>query len=414
MTRMLLAFALTVFMTGAAAAQSYEDNWEHCDLDDDSDLIIGGCTGVIQSGQASANDLFDAYRNRGNAYTDKKQYDLAIADLTEAIGLKSDDGHAYNDRGVAYGNSGDSGRAIDDYTKALALGGFDDQGAYVLANRAVAYSNKNAYDQAFADIGKAIALDPKNPKYLADRANFYDDRNQYRQAIADLTEALSLDKDDADLLNQRGTDYMFDSQYAKAVADFTDLNRRYPKEPAPLNNRGLSYNALGQYDLALADFDQAISLTPDDAVLHEDRGLTRLNKGDFAAAAEDLARAMTLDTPYADGVLYLHLARAKAGTEDSAELAGYAAKLDLTKWPGPVINLFLGRSTLKQVVAAAATGDKSEQADNQCLAAFYLGEYDLLHKQAAAAKQSLQKAVAICPHSYNVYVSAVAELKRQH
>ena len=44
----------------------------------------------------------DAYYNRGNAYSDKGDYDRAIADYTRAIEIEPDDSCVYYTRGDAY------------------------------------------------------------------------------------------------------------------------------------------------------------------------------------------------------------------------------------------------------------------------------------------------------------------------
>ena len=47
------------------------------------------------------------YFGRGLAYYDKKEYERAIADFTQAIELKPDFATAYSIRGLAYFDNGD-------------------------------------------------------------------------------------------------------------------------------------------------------------------------------------------------------------------------------------------------------------------------------------------------------------------
>lgn len=61
------------------------DNWYDCESND-PDLNVQGCTRIIQqnSSQDTPKDIGRAYFKRGKAYTDKKLYDLAIADFDRA------------------------------------------------------------------------------------------------------------------------------------------------------------------------------------------------------------------------------------------------------------------------------------------------------------------------------------------
>ena len=54
----------------------------------------------------------EAYYNRGNAYSNKNDFDSAIGDYNTAIALKPNYTDAYYNRGVAYREQGETDRAI--------------------------------------------------------------------------------------------------------------------------------------------------------------------------------------------------------------------------------------------------------------------------------------------------------------
>src|ERR1039458_6805669 len=81
----------------AAAGQTRDQNWDKCKADD-PDTSIAGCTALIQAGQETTADLATVYFDRGIAYRDKKEYDLALQDLDEALKLKPDFAGALNTR----------------------------------------------------------------------------------------------------------------------------------------------------------------------------------------------------------------------------------------------------------------------------------------------------------------------------
>src|ERR1700692_1190402 len=63
---------------------------------------INGCTGVIDSAGSSAPAAAMAYNNRGDSYTAKGDYDLAIQDFDQSIKLNPNSAKPFNNRGLAY------------------------------------------------------------------------------------------------------------------------------------------------------------------------------------------------------------------------------------------------------------------------------------------------------------------------
>ena len=61
------------------------------------------------------------YNNRGNAYTSKGQYELAIQDYDELIKFNPNYAKPFNNRGVAYQKKGEYDRAIEDFDAAINL-----------------------------------------------------------------------------------------------------------------------------------------------------------------------------------------------------------------------------------------------------------------------------------------------------
>ena len=62
----------------------------------------------------------DAFQ-RGSAAMDRKDWDAAIKEFTEAIRLDSQDDGAYNNRGFAYAEKREYAKAIADYKEAIRL-----------------------------------------------------------------------------------------------------------------------------------------------------------------------------------------------------------------------------------------------------------------------------------------------------
>ena len=107
-----------------------------------------------------ATDLAIAYANRGSVWMQKKQYDKAIADLSEAIRL-------------------------------------DPELAGLYGNRGRAWFQKKEFDRAISDLDQCIRLDPKAPEFYLYRGRGWFAKSEYDKAIADYTSAIRLKPDNA-------------------------------------------------------------------------------------------------------------------------------------------------------------------------------------------------------------------------
>jgi tetratricopeptide (TPR) repeat protein len=150
------AIAVALLLVGlSASAQTMGDAIERCN-GDDPDLVIAGCSQLIQSGQAT--DLSPVYVNRAGAYIRR----------------------------------GLSDQAIDDYTKAIALRPYE---APPYSGRCIAYLTKHHFDQAIADCSRAIAIRPDYSPAYNNRGGAYESKGDRGRAIADYRMVLKLDPD---------------------------------------------------------------------------------------------------------------------------------------------------------------------------------------------------------------------------
>ena len=127
MMRWKIAAALTTAMLAASAPASADYNGDATKCEGTaaqgftSEVIIAGCTGVIQSDDASAAAKAVSYYNRANAYYDKGKFELAIHDFDQAIRLRPNFPTALNNRGLAKKQMGDNAGGDADIQAAAAL-----------------------------------------------------------------------------------------------------------------------------------------------------------------------------------------------------------------------------------------------------------------------------------------------------
>jgi lipoprotein NlpI len=87
------------------------------------------------------------------------------------------------------------------------------------------------------------------------------------------------------------------------------------------------------------------------------------------------------------------------------------SQIDMTKWPAPVIRLFLGQTTSAAVLAAADDPDANTKRGQVCEANFYSGEFALQRGVKEEAARLFHLAAADCPRDFVERPAAYAELR---
>jgi tetratricopeptide (TPR) repeat protein len=442
--RYLKAVAIVLVLSGgelapvsSAGAQSAKQiGW--CNGDDHAtpELMISGCTALIQSKKYSGRNLAMAYTNRGSAYDDERDEDQAIADHNQAIRIDPKLDLAFNNRANAYGRRGDIDRAIADYGQAIRLNPKfsaaynnrgttyrDDKRDYARAitdydqairfkpdfadaynNRGIAHASMGDSDRAIADYTSAIRLDPKFALAYNNRGLEYRDKGEYAAAVTDFSTAIEIDFRYANAFRNRGSAYISMGDYDRAIPDFTTALSIKPKDSETYAGRGLANEKMGDYDRAIADYNSVIALNPQDTAALGNRGYAHFYRGDFADAAADLSKVVGSDLS-AYPSLFRFLAQSRAGQAGSG-LEGAAQRMNSRDWPHPVFELYLGQSDPAATLAAA------QKPEEHCEAQFYVGEWQLLQGDHAAAKQRFEEALGSCPKAFIEYTGAQAELRR--
>src|SRR5271165_1075729 len=191
----------------------------------------------------------------------------------------------------------------------------------------------------------------------------------------------------------------------KPAISLGDGNDHDPQSAAAFNE-GAAYFAKGDYEQAIQSFNEVLRLNPNTPQALLNRGLANLYAGHFSEAQQDFSRNLQFAPTDPYRVIWLYLSRAKAGTDGKDELRTNAVALNLSNWPGPVIQLYLGQSTPENVSRAA--GSKSDQ---KCEYSFYVGEYRALRGERPEARALFRSASDACPKDFVEYIPSLIELK---
>ena len=214
--------------------------------------------------------------------------------------------------------------------------------------------------------------------------------------------------------------------------------------PRPTTTAAIAYRAKGDLDRAIADYSEAIRLDPKiRRRLQQPRHRVLAPRATSTAPSPTTARrsssipnadwptttaasristlatsrkrwpissqASELDPKYAYYALWLDIV--DSATDCRAVWQQATAQIDMTKWPAPVIRLFLGQLTPAAVLAAADDPDPTTKKGQVCEANFYSGELALRRSAKDEAARLFRLAASDCPKSFTEWGAANAELK---
>jgi lipoprotein NlpI len=437
---------LAISAVAPAALAQWKSDLEACSRDSLSPQErIEICKKASEAKDLSASDRATAYNNLGAAWKAKGDLNQAIANYDRAIALDPRLANAYNNRGAALGAKGDLDAAMRDFDHAIEL---DARLALAHENRSVVLQSRGDLDGAIKDLDEAIKLEPKNGKGYLERAGAWQAKGDLVKAIEDLSEAIRLEPERPELFvfrgllldrqgdtthsiadydeairlnpgyaaayNNRCNTWLLKEAYAQAVADCTVALKLDPDLAQAHFNRGVLWVLANDLAKARGEFDDAIRLRPELAPAYKSRAALNFYSGQFDAAQADLMHAAALlrSDPYV--AIWLYLAQARGGHSEAAakELAERRSGDSRTAWPAPVIDLYLGRSDPGSVFKAAQQGDARAQGDRQCEAAFYVGEWHLLHSEKPQALRLFEDAQRNCRKTFSESGGARAELDR--
>ena len=194
----------------------------------------------------------------------------------------------------------------------------------------------------------------------------------------------------------------FDEAVTAYQESFTTLKTILAKEP---NNalwqtnlrlviKSLA-NALlyvGKPEQALTYLDDPVHFAADDTRYLWNWGGAALYAGRAAAAADDIAAIVKFKPSTSFQVLWLHIARVRAGQDDKDEINRSLWKLPID-WPWRIVAFYAGLGTPETAMDAGQSGATDiERQSRSCDANFYVGVYQIEKGALAEARELLEAA----------------------
>jgi lipoprotein NlpI len=193
------------------------------------------------------------------------------------------------------------------------------------------------------------------------------------------------------------------------IADYIQTVRLDAKDPTSRRTHGTKDQAKSDLNQIIAYYNAAIKLSPNDDDAYFHRALANFYAGAIPKALADLSQANKLDPEYPYYALWIDIIDKRSNLP--SEFTQAISKMDMTKWPAPVIQLFLGETTPAAVLAAAEDPDAKTRRGQLCEANFYIGQLSLQQGAKDEAARLFRLSAADCPHEFVEGSSATAELQ---
>jgi tetratricopeptide (TPR) repeat protein len=380
-------------LSAPASAQSVIDA---C-IGKDAALAVRACTMILEHPQVPQKMKSPIFTTRGVQFFALGEIPKAKADFEAAIAAdpEHEEIHtAYNELGLAKLKLGDAQGAIAAFNEGVRR---NPKSANLFYNRAIVLIETKDLKAAENDLKEAIKLGVKPGETT------FVDTGSLEQAPDARVQA--------NYHNLLAKVYVAQGRAAEAVAAQDEAVKRYPKYAYVYQNRAFTHLSNNNLALAVADLDRANTLEPNNARAVGLRGYIRYQQGDFKSSGEDFSKAIAINPndaffPREFSPMWAYLMAARSGAPNaSLALAAQTAQLP-AKWPMPVIQLLLGKTSLDSVLAEAKT------AEQKCEANFYIGQWHLTKGNTAAARANLTAAVNECPATETERDAAAIELKR--
>jgi lipoprotein NlpI len=207
----------------------------------------------------------------------------------------------------------------------------------------------------------------------------------------------------------RGNAYYPEGARDRAIAGYIEMIRLEPEDPDAYHDSAIKGQAMSDLDRVIAHYDETIMLDPKDDDAYFRRGIANFYAGSLPRALADLSEASKLDPEYAYYALWLDILDNRNNVVTGLPQA--ISQIDMTKWPAPVIHLFLGQTTPAAVLAAADDPDANKKRGQVCEANFYSGEFALQRGVKEEAARLFRLAAVDCPRDFVERPAAYAELR---
>ncbi len=164
-----------------------------------------------------------------------------------------------------------------------------------LMKRANSLVQQGMYDEAIANIEKAMALRPQDPKCSLQLADIYRAQHRIGPAVEAMKRAMELDPLNSAVHEQLLKTLLDLGRYDEAISASRRLIECSPKNLLARDILGIAYLQQGMLDKALNVTDELIRIDPTDSTHYFKKAVLLQQKGDVAQAMVGFIRVLEMD-----------------------------------------------------------------------------------------------------------------------
>ncbi|MFX1480472.1 MAG: tetratricopeptide repeat protein [Promethearchaeota archaeon] len=255
------------------------------------------------------------WRCMGTAYSNKKEYDKAIACYQKAVEIDPNDVSAWNNMGNDYSNKKEYDKAIEYYEKAV---GIDPNHVYTWYNMGGVYGYKKEYDKAIKCYEKAVDIDPNNISTWYNMGSAYINKKEYDKAIECYEKVIELDPNHVGVWNNMGVVYGYKKEYDKAIVCYERVVEIDPNYIIAWYNMGNDYDDKKEYDKAIECYERVVDIDPNYVNAWNSMGVVYSNKKEYDKAIVYYQKAADIDLKYINAWNNMGLAYSNKKEHDKA------------------------------------------------------------------------------------------------
>ena len=254
-----------------------------------------------------------------------------VAEYTAAIKKEPDNPANWFQRAMEYYHLQKYDQAMADLDRALSLQA-DYPEAHYRRGEIFQYAREKP-DEAVAAYSAELARDPDHLYSLQQRGRLLAKQGKHAEALQDLERLVALDPARTKLIAEdRGVCRMYLGLFPGAIEDFSLVLQHEPEQVQVRYYRGVIYRQYRQLDEAERDFTRILDLDGRHFGAWLQRGAVRYEKGYYSDARGDMDQAIQLRPEVADPYLYKAASLLQLKDPDGA-LENYRLFLERTK-PG--------------------------------------------------------------------------------
>jgi len=252
------------------------------------------------------------YINLGAALGEAGQMEEAVAALSKAIQLGSDNPEPYISLGAVLGEAGRTDEAMKALSRAIRIRP-DKLEAYVNLGAALASAGRR--EEAIRVLSEAVRFEPDNADALNNLGIVLTDAGRLEEAITTLTKAVTVQPENARAHFNLGRAYLLAGRHVEAVAPLEAAIRLKPDYDNAFITLAAALNRSGRFREAAALMDRNLGRLAGRADARFARGVAAHGEGDSATASRQLEALWRLDRQIAEQ-LAAFMSRSSPGIQE--------------------------------------------------------------------------------------------------